>query len=174
MWRLFFHNSYHSLGFLWENTFLDEESLLSLDVLHSQSSSCGFLLLSCLVHQSRMNTEEMGWFSKAPICLMSALQARGYHFENVSQLKYPHSSELMVPHSNCCDCVVPFQQPSSTVAVRDHQCGSDGVLQNWFNHPRNLFLECVWSIIFSCLLTMVTVKWPIHSTKHSWHCYPHS
>lgn len=167
MWRLFFHYSYHSLVFLWENTFLDEESLLRLNVLHSQSSSCGFLLLSCLVHQSRMNTEEMGWFSKAPICLMSALQARGCHFENVSPLKYPHSSELMVPHSNCCDCVV------SLPTALQH-CGSDGVLQNWFNHPRNLCLECAWPIIFSCLLTMVIVKWPIHSTKHSWHCYPHS
>lgn len=67
----------------------------------------------------------------------------------------------------------PFQQPSSTAAMRGCQCGSDGVLENLLNHPRNPFLECVWSVIFACLLTMVIVKRPIQS-KQSWHCYLYS
>lgn len=95
-------------------------------------------------------------------------------------LKMYHSWNILTPQNEWCPTEIaatvqsPFQQPSSAVAMRGRQCGSDGVLQNLLNHPRNLFLECVWFVIFACLLTMVIVKRSIHSTKQSWHCYPYS
>lgn len=100
--------------------------------------------------------------------------------EDVTLKMYHSWNNTLTPQSAWCSTVIavtvqsPFHQPSSTVAMRGCQCGSDGVLENLLNHPRNPFLECVWSVIFACLLTMVIVKRPIHSTKQSWHCYLYS